>query len=64
MILGAAAMSLDPKAQAKDIEDKYLESFEVGKMMGGEREERPLADAQDMIKHHKSSLGAYELILA
>lgn len=65
-------MPVDLEAYAKDVEEQTrqirddLEPLEAGKMTIGEREGNgPWRDVtQDMIKHHKSSLRTYELILA
>ena len=63
MICGTAAMPVDPKACAKDVEEQIkqirddLAPLEAGNMTIGERE-------WDMVKHHKSSLRTYEHILA
>lgn len=65
-------MPVDLKAYAKDVEEQIkqirddLAPLEAGKMTIGEREGNgPWQDVtQDMIKHHKSSLETYEVILA
>ncbi|PJG50685.1 hypothetical protein CVM73_35025 [Bradyrhizobium forestalis] len=65
-------MPIDLKAYAKDVEEQIkqirddLAPLEAGKMTIGEREgNRPWRDVtQDMIRHQKSSLRTYELILA
>lgn len=65
-------MPVDLKAYAKDVEEQIkrirddLAPLEAGKMTIGEREGNgPWRDVtQDMVKHHKSSLRTYELILA
>lgn len=59
------AYAKDVEAQIKQIRDD-LAPLEAGKMTIGEREGNgPWRDVtQDMIKHHKSSLRTYELILA
>ncbi|MDA9401039.1 MULTISPECIES: hypothetical protein [unclassified Bradyrhizobium] len=65
-------MPVDLKAFAKGVEEQIkqirddLAPLEAGKMTIGEREGNgPWRDVtQDMVKHHKSSLRTYELILA
>lgn len=64
-------MPVDLEAYAKDVEEQVRQirddlPLEAGKMTIGEREGNgPWRDVtQDMIKHHKSSLRTYELILA